>query len=117
MEKEVHHISERNKKLREEFRKAISNAEKVRAAEKEALMRIDLVEDEAESSKRAVKILEQLEEAKAVNLELETELKRLKVQSDQWRKAAEVASTILTSGNDGRNVLTFFCLAPNVVVP
>ncbi|PKU62771.1 Interactor of constitutive active ROPs 2, chloroplastic [Dendrobium catenatum] len=101
-------ISELNKRDSEHqniYSAAIADAEKARAAKKEALIRIGLIEDEAEkSSKRAVKILEQLEESRAVNLELETKLKRLNVQSDQWRKAAEAASAILTYENDGRNI-------------
>ncbi|XP_047307319.1 interactor of constitutive active ROPs 2, chloroplastic-like [Impatiens glandulifera] len=37
-------------------------------------------------------------------LELEDELRKLKVQSDQWRKAAEVAAAMLSTGNNGKFV-------------
>ncbi|KAI0508064.1 hypothetical protein KFK09_014198 [Dendrobium nobile] len=101
-------ISELNKRDIEHqniYYAVIVDAEKAKAVEKEALIRIGLIEDEAEkSSKRAVKILEQLEESRAVNLELETKLKRLNMQSDQWRKAAEAVSVILIFGNDDRNI-------------
>ncbi|KAL0375114.1 UNVERIFIED_CONTAM: Interactor of constitutive active ROPs 3 [Sesamum radiatum] len=35
---------------------------------------------------------------------MEAELRRLKVQSDQWRKAAEAAAAILSSGNNGKYI-------------
>ncbi|CAN1805534.1 Interactor of constitutive active ROPs 2, chloroplastic [Linum perenne] len=41
---------------------------------------------------------ETLEEAKGVNEEMEGELRRLKVQADQWRKAAEAAASMLSNG-------------------
>nr|CAD1828784.1 unnamed protein product [Ananas comosus var. bracteatus] len=37
--------------------------------------------------------------AQAVNSEMEAELRRLRVQSDQWRKAAEAAAAALTTNN------------------
>ncbi|XP_020578880.1 interactor of constitutive active ROPs 2, chloroplastic-like [Phalaenopsis equestris] len=96
-------LTKRESEHQVKYNAAIVDAQKAWAAEKEALKRTDLEEEAAEkSSKRAVKVLEQLEEAKAVNLGIEAELKRLKVHSDQWRKAAEAASEILMPGNNGR---------------
>ncbi|PRQ47443.1 putative interactor of constitutive active ROPs [Rosa chinensis] len=34
----------------------------------------------------------------------ETELRRLKVQSNQWRKTAEAATVIFSTGNNGKFV-------------
>ncbi|CAN1274879.1 Interactor of constitutive active ROPs 5, partial [Linum perenne] len=36
----------------------------------------------------------------AANSEMEAELRRLKVQADQWRKAAEAAASMLSTGNN-----------------
>ncbi|OVA09919.1 Ribosomal protein S12/S23 [Macleaya cordata] len=54
------------------------------------------------SSKRALWVTEQLEAAQVANSEMEVELRRLKVQSDQWRKAAEAATAVLSTENNGK---------------
>lgn len=80
-------------------------AEAARAAEQEALMKVGYVTEEADKSmQRAARVTEQLDAAQAANSELEAELRRLKVQSDQWRKAAEAAAAILSTGNNGKFV-------------
>lgn len=43
---------------------------------------------------------EQLEAAQAAYAEMETELRRPTVQSEQWRKAAEAATAMLLAGNN-----------------
>ncbi|PKU69207.1 interactor of constitutive active ROPs 2, chloroplastic [Dendrobium catenatum] len=98
-------LSKRDIKHQKNYAAAISDAEKAKAAEHEALMRLEVVNGEAEKiSKKATKLSEQLEAAQAVKSEMEIELKRLRVQSDQWRKAAEAAAAVLTPGNNGRIV-------------
>ncbi|KAJ0979325.1 hypothetical protein J5N97_014799 [Dioscorea zingiberensis] len=42
---------------------------------------------------------QQLDIAQTLNAEMEAELGRLRVQADQWRKAAEAAAAVLTTGN------------------
>lgn len=44
---------------------------------------------------------QELSIAQAVNAEMEVELRRIRVQSEQWRKAAEAAAAVLMTGNDG----------------
>lgn len=85
---------------------AVESVETARAAEKEALTKLSYVMEEADKSNRRVaRVTEQLDAAQAANSELEAELRRLKVQSDQWRKAAEAAASILsTTGNNGKCV-------------
>ncbi|KAK3227654.1 hypothetical protein Dsin_007516 [Dipteronia sinensis] len=84
---------------------AIALVEAARAAEREALMKVGYLTEEADkSSRRAARVTEQLDAAQATNTELETELRRLKVQSDQWRKAAEAATAMLSTGNNGKFV-------------
>ncbi|XP_042505830.1 interactor of constitutive active ROPs 3-like [Macadamia integrifolia] len=112
-ETELQGISEENELLKLEIKKreieskvtdeAIAEAEAARAAEKEALMKVGYVTEEADkSSKRAARVTEQLEAAQAANSEMEVELRRLKVQSDQWRKAAEAAAAFFSTGNNGK---------------
>lgn len=77
--------------------------EATKAAEREALMKLGYATEEADkSSRKATRVAEQLDAAQTTNTELEAELRRLKVQSDQWRKAAEAAAAILSSGKDGK---------------
>lgn len=78
-------------------------AEAARAAEREALMKLGYLTEEADkSSRKAARVTEQLDAAQAANSEMEAELRRLKVQSDQWRKAAEAAAAMLSTGNNGK---------------
>ncbi|CAN6556871.1 unnamed protein product [Malus baccata var. baccata] len=110
-ETELQSISEENETLRLEINKSQSKVkneveaevEAARCAEREALVKIGIVMEEADkSSKKVARVAEQLEAAQAANAEMEGELRRLKVQSDQWRKAAEAAATMLSPGNNGK---------------
>ncbi|XP_010244974.1 PREDICTED: interactor of constitutive active ROPs 2, chloroplastic-like [Nelumbo nucifera] len=112
-ETEIESISKENETLNLEFQKelernkvygeAIAKAEAARAAEREALLKLSFVTEEADkSSKKVERVVEQLEAAQAANSEMEAELRRLKVQSDQWRKAAEAAAAVLSTGNNGK---------------
>lgn len=115
-ETELQNVSEENEMLKSELKKKetdkgkssdqiVEELEVARTAEREALMKLGHVMEEAEKSgRRAVRVGEQFEAAQAANAEMEAELRRLKVQSDQWRKAAEAAATILSTGNQGKFV-------------
>ncbi|XP_057741450.1 interactor of constitutive active ROPs 2, chloroplastic-like isoform X1 [Arachis stenosperma] len=115
-ETELQNISEENSSLKMEIERreseknkitdeAVASAEAARAAEREALMKLGSITEEADKSNhRAVRVTQQLDAAQTANSELEAELRRLKVQSDQWRKAAEAAATILSAGNNGKVV-------------
>ncbi|KAL2345028.1 hypothetical protein Fmac_006313 [Flemingia macrophylla] len=114
-ETELQNIAAENSSLKMEIKKeleknkitdeAVASAEAARAAEQVALTKIGHITEEADkSNKRVTRVTEQLDAAQAANLELEAELRRLKVQSDQWRKAAEAAATILSTGNNGKFV-------------
>ncbi|CAN6692517.1 unnamed protein product [Malus baccata var. baccata] len=112
-ETELQSISEENETLRLEINKSQSKVnteveaevEAARCAEREALVKLGIVMEEADkSSKKVARVAEQLEAAQAANAEMEGELRRLKVQSDQWRKAAEAAATMLSPGNNGKRM-------------
>ncbi|GMH26405.1 hypothetical protein Nepgr_028248 [Nepenthes gracilis] len=75
------------------------------AAETEALMKLGCMTEEAEKgSRRVARVSGQLTAVQTANGELEAELKRLRVQSDQWRKAAEAAAAMLSPGSHGKPV-------------
>lgn len=116
-ETELQSISEENEMLKVEMEKrevergkgnaeVVAEFEVARAAEREALMKLGYVTEEADkSSRRAARVAEQLEAAQAANLEMEAELRRLRVQSDQWRKAAEAAAAIISTGTNNGKLL------------
>ncbi|KAL2486635.1 Interactor of constitutive active ROPs 3 [Abeliophyllum distichum] len=106
-ETELQNLSEENEILRmrikENNRSKTSDDELeiARAAEKEALKKVNYMSEEVNKSNgRAARVAEQLEAAQASNAEMDAEFRRLKVQCNQWRKAAETAATMLSTGNN-----------------
>ncbi|KAG4184124.1 hypothetical protein ERO13_A09G151900v2 [Gossypium hirsutum] len=114
-ETELQSIREQNGMLKTEIMNMETGSNKVgeesvalleaaRSAEREALMKVGYLTEEADkSSRRAARATEQLDAAQEANTEMEAELRRLKVQLDQWRKAAEAATAMLSSGNKGKH--------------
>ncbi|CAA3012638.1 interactor of constitutive active ROPs 2, chloroplastic-like [Olea europaea var. sylvestris] len=115
-ERQLRCITEENEMLKSEIMKteverskandeALVVAEEARAAEREALMKLGYFTEEADkNSRKAARVAEQLDAAQVANSEMEAELRKLKVQADQWRKAAEAAATMLSTGNNGKYV-------------
>lgn len=96
-------MTEENEKLKCEMMKTETERSKANDAENEALMKLDSLTEEADKScKKVARVTEQLDAAQASNSEMEAELRRLKVQCDQWRKAAEAAAAMLSTSNNGK---------------
>ncbi|WVZ96019.1 hypothetical protein U9M48_041708, partial [Paspalum notatum var. saurae] len=88
--------------LQQKYEAAVAELELAKATEQDVRMRLGLVTEEADkSSRRAARASEQLDAAQAASGEMEAELRRLRVQSDQWRKAAEAAAAALSGGGGG----------------
>ncbi|KAL3829143.1 hypothetical protein ACJIZ3_017945 [Penstemon smallii] len=85
-ETELQGICEENEDLKT---KLGIDLEATKAAEREALMKLGYMTEEVGKSKHTAE-------------QLEAELRRMKVQADQWRKAAEAAAAMLTAGNNGQ---------------
>ncbi|KAF8100417.1 hypothetical protein N665_0224s0004 [Sinapis alba] len=95
-ETELQIVSDENETLKSDILKRETDVQ-------DALMKLGIAMEEADkSSKRAVRVTEQLDATQASNSEMETELRKLKVQSNQWRKAAEAATSMLSAGNNGK---------------
>ncbi|OIT01292.1 PREDICTED: interactor of constitutive active ROPs 2, chloroplastic-like [Nicotiana attenuata] len=115
-ENELQSLMEENEVLKSEIGKresestkmsdeALALVEAAKTAEREALIKLgDLTEEADRSSRKVARVTEELDAAQTANSDMETELRRLKVQCDQWRKAAEAAATMLTTGNNGKYV-------------
>ncbi|KAE8682476.1 putative DOF domain class transcription factor [Hibiscus syriacus] len=116
-ETELQYMEEENEMLRSEIRKRDMNISKTndkvavelelaRAAKLEATTKLELAMEEADkNSRRATRVTEQLEAMQADNSAMAVELRRLKVQSEQWRKAAELAAAMLTASNNGKKFI------------
>ncbi|CAL0332269.1 unnamed protein product [Lupinus luteus] len=100
-------ISEENDMLKMEINNKLSEGvsaelEEVKAMERDAVTKLEIVMDESHRRNHTeMKVAEKLEIVQAVNSEMEAELKRVKIQSDQWRKAAEAAISMLSIENNG----------------
>ncbi|KAK9168937.1 hypothetical protein Syun_001077 [Stephania yunnanensis] len=113
-EREMQNLLDENENLKSEVKRremefskvneeALVEVEAAKAVEKEALIKLGYATDEADrSSRKAERVMEQLEAAQGANSEMDAELRRLKVQSDQWRKAAEAAAAVLSAGQNGK---------------
>ncbi|XP_060201618.1 interactor of constitutive active ROPs 2, chloroplastic-like isoform X2 [Lycium barbarum] len=116
-ETELQSLIEENEQLKSEIGNKESESTKIndealvlleeaKTAEREALIKLGDLADEADKcSRKVTRVTEELDAAQAANSEMETELRRLKVQCDQWRKAAEAAASMLSTGhNNGKYV-------------
>lgn len=100
-EMELQSVMSQSESLRSEMEKMQSEKNQLI---NEALAKLGSMTEEADKSgKRAENATEQLGAAQVTNTELEAELRRLKVQCDQWRKAAEAAATMLSGSNNNSN--------------
>ncbi|XP_074575790.1 interactor of constitutive active ROPs 4-like [Curcuma longa] len=76
-------------------------AESAQAKQEHLTAQLNSMEKELQDSKtKEQQLSSQLEAAEAGKAALEMDLKRMKVQMEQWRKAAEAAAEVLTAGND-----------------
>ncbi|THU64735.1 hypothetical protein C4D60_Mb01t29560 [Musa balbisiana] len=100
-EKEVEILLEENvifKTRADEEARQIADA--ARAKEEELTARLNSTEEELKESRaKAGRLAEQLETAEGAKAALEAEMKRLRVQTEQWRKAAEAAAAVLATGD------------------
>ncbi|KAL1209907.1 Interactor of constitutive active ROPs 2 [Cardamine amara subsp. amara] len=95
-EMELQSVMSQNESLRSEM-------ENVQSEKSKAIDEESLTEEADKSGKRAENATEQLGAAQVTIIELEAELRRLKVQCDQWRKAAEAAASMISGGNNNNN--------------
>lgn len=95
-EKEVEVFSQSNENLKAKLNDATTEVLSARAKEEEMTLRLKQLAEELETSKGTVETLsEKLGAAEGAKETLETEMKKLKVQTEQWRKAADAAAAVL----------------------
>ncbi|GJM92650.1 hypothetical protein PR202_ga09139 [Eleusine coracana subsp. coracana] len=103
-ESELKHALDANKKLQAETRPTTDNtAEELKqqlqgALEENGQLKLELQQYESAEKGAATRTPEADAAEAAKKGEMETELRRLRVQAEQWRKAAETAMALLTVG-------------------
>ncbi|RWW18905.1 hypothetical protein GW17_00017079 [Ensete ventricosum] len=99
--KEVEFLLEENMSFKRRAEEEAENlAADARAKEEELKAKIGSMEEELKESRaRAAHLMEQLAAAEGAKATLEVEMRRLRVQTGQWRKAAEAATGLLAAGD------------------
>ncbi|KAJ0256610.1 Interactor of constitutive active ROPs 4 [Hirschfeldia incana] len=99
MEIEKVSLNKENESLKDQLKKTVSEMSCAKAKEDEIALKVSQIKEELEESNentaRLKKQIESVEEAKEI---LEAEMEKLKVQTEQWRKAADAAAAVLSGG-------------------
>ncbi|KAK4342170.1 hypothetical protein RND71_037986 [Anisodus tanguticus] len=107
-EKEVHVFCQENESLKKELNEKMLEISSAKANEKETSLELNEAIQELETSKTdGVNIKEKLEATEKAKEALENEMKKLRVQTEQWRKAADAAAAVLAGGGvemNGRRI-------------
>ncbi|XP_059662805.1 interactor of constitutive active ROPs 4-like [Cornus florida] len=98
-EKELEVFCQENESLKRQLSEASLEMTSARAKEEEMTIRLTQLEQQlGESKATAVVLTEKLETVEGANEALEAEMKKMRVQTEQWRKAADAAATVLAGG-------------------
>ena len=103
-EREIEGFVEENAKLKKQLEEMAAKAAAAWTREEETALKLAQVAEELTQSRAAAEALaEKLESADGFKSSLEVEMRRLTVQIDQWKKAADAAVTVLadTGGIEG----------------
>ncbi|XP_022718075.1 interactor of constitutive active ROPs 4-like isoform X2 [Durio zibethinus] len=98
-EKELGVFTQENEELKKQLNEVTSSISITKAKEEEMTLRLRQVGEELEASKtNAAQLKEKLQSVEGQKEALEAEMKKLRVQTEQWRKAADAAAAILSGG-------------------
>ncbi|XP_071905156.1 interactor of constitutive active ROPs 4-like [Coffea arabica] len=98
-EKELAVDCQENENLKCQLKEKSLEISAAQSKEEEISTRLNEVTKELEASKNnSIRISEKLEAVEKAKEELEAEMKKLRVQTEQWRKAADAAAAVLSGG-------------------
>lgn len=98
-EKEMQVVVEDNETLKKQLDEAKAQITAAQSKEEDMASKLDQLGQELEASKvNAAQLKEQLLSVAEEKESLETEMKKMKVQTEQWRKAADAAAAVLAGG-------------------
>ncbi|CAH8391092.1 unnamed protein product [Eruca vesicaria subsp. sativa] len=97
MEKEHESLGKENESLKNQLSNSVSEMSNVKASEDEMASKVSRIGEELEESRaKTAQLKERLESTEEAKAALETEMKKLRVQTEQWRKAADAAAAVLS---------------------
>ncbi|XP_073314102.1 interactor of constitutive active ROPs 4-like [Primulina huaijiensis] len=98
-DKEVDVFRQENQSLKNELNEKSLKMSSDQSRIEELIMKLNELDQELENTKNnAFQINEKLIATEKAKEELENEMKRLRVQTEQWRKAADAAASVLAGG-------------------
>lgn len=98
-EKEVEVFGQENDSLKNQLKEAATNISSAEVKEKEMALKLSKFDEELEASKaNAAELSEKLKATEEAKEELEAEMEKMRVQTEQWKKAADAAAAILAGG-------------------
>ncbi|KAK6785338.1 hypothetical protein RDI58_018793 [Solanum bulbocastanum] len=98
-EKELEVFGQENESLKKELNGKMLEISSITATEDETSLKLNQVTQELETSRNdGLNLKEKLEATEKAKEALENEMKKLRVQTEQWRKAADAAAAILAGG-------------------
>lgn len=100
-EKELEVFRLENESLKDQLNEASLEMSTCRAKEGEMSSKLNQLQQQLDASKgKEVTLKEKLQAVEGAKEALETEMKKLRVQTEQWRKAADAAAAVLSGGVD-----------------
>ncbi|KAJ4865729.1 Interactor of constitutive active ROPs 1 [Raphanus sativus] len=101
MEKEQESLGKENESLKSQLSDAASEMSKVKGNEDEMASKVSRIGEELEQSRaKTAHLEEKLESMEEAKEGLEAEMKKLRVQTEQWRKAADAAAAVLSGESE-----------------
>ncbi|KAL3736066.1 hypothetical protein ACJRO7_025074 [Eucalyptus globulus] len=98
-EKELEVAGQQTENLRKQLDEATMTISSAQSKEEEMASKLSQLEEELKASKENnIQLKEKLEAVEGGKEELEVEMKKLRVQTEQWRKAADAAAAVLAGG-------------------
>lgn len=99
MEIEKVSLNKENESLKDQLKKTDSDMSCAKAKEDELALKVCQIREELEeSNENTAQLKKQLETVEEAKESLEAEMEKLKVQTEQWRKAADAAAAVLSGG-------------------
>lgn len=99
--KELESMSNENDDLKNQLNEAVSKVKTYETKEEGMAMQVKQLSEELKASKgNGEKLNEKLKSVEEEKAGLESEMKKLRVQTEQWRKAADAAAAVLAGGFD-----------------
>ncbi|KAF2314470.1 hypothetical protein GH714_026790 [Hevea brasiliensis] len=109
-ENELDAFGKENENLKNLLNEATSNVSSAKTKEEEMSMRLNQLGEELKQSKsNEADLKEKLESAEGAKKALEAEIKKMRVQTEQWRKAADAAAAVLAGAVEMNGRITERC--------